>query len=400
MSNDLGNPLDGVRILELGQIIAGTYGSQVLTDLGAEVIKIEPPKGDLGRNPSVAPYKGMSGLFLTFNRNKKSVVIDLKTDEGKELFYDLVKTSDVVIDNFRSGVLERLKVDYESLCNVNPRIIQCTVTGFGTEGAYKNFPAWDIIVQAMSGHMSITGEKHGPPVRLGVPFGDLSGGIFSCKAILAALFDRERNGKGRRIELSMFDAMLNLLTYIGTMYLTNGEVPERMGSAHEYTVPWGAFVAKDGFVVLAVREEVSWRNLCKVMDAPDLVDDERFVTNIVRTENGKILIPLIREIFAKRTVDDWIKNLRAADVPASPLLNLKQAFAEPPVTERNMIVEYDHPEVGKVRLPGNPIKMTGLAEVISNPAPLLGEHTDEVLGQLLNLSPDRLKELHDKGVIK
>jgi len=400
LSDDLGNPLEGVRILELGQIIAGTYGCQVLSDLGAEVIKIEPPKGDLGRNPSVAPYKGMSGLFLTFNRNKKSVVIDLKTDEGRDLFYELVKTSDVVIDNFRSGVLKRLKVDYENLIKFNPRIIQCTVTGFGTEGAYKDFPAWDIIVQAMSGHMSITGEPDGPPVRLGVPFGDLSGGIFSCKAILAALFARERNGKGRRIELSMFDAMLNLLTYIGTMYLSNGDVPQRMGSAHEYTVPWGAFGAKDGFVVLAVREEISWQNLCKVMAEPGLVDDERFATNIDRTKNGKILIPIIREIFSKRTADDWIKNLRAADVPASPLLDLAGAFAEPPVAERNMIVEYDHPEVGKVRLPGNPIKMTGLTEVISNPAPLLGEHTDEILGELLNLSADRLKGLHDKGVIK
>ena len=400
MSDTLGNPLEGVRILELGQIIAGTYGCQVLTDLGAEVIKIEPPHGDLGRNPSVAPYKGASGLFLTFNRNKKSVVIDLKTDEGRELFYDLVRLSDVVIDNFRSGVLKRLKVDYKNLKKINPRIIQCTVTGFGTEGVYKDFPAWDITIQAISGHMSITGEKDGAPVRLGAPFADLSGGIFSCKAILAALFDRERNGKGRYIELSMFDAMLNLMTYIGTMYLTNGEVPQRMGSEHEYTVPWGAFAASDGFVVIATRQEIFWQKLCEVMEQPDLADDERFATNSKRVENGQLLIPIIKEIFAQRTVDDWVKALRAADVPASPLNTLDAAFAEPPVAERNMIVEYDHPEVGKVRLPGNPIKMSGLSEVISSPAPLLGEHTDKVLSELLNLSAGQLKDLHSKGVIK
>lgn len=400
MSDELGNPLDGVRILELGQIIAGTYGNQVLTDLGAEVIKIEPPQGDLGRNPSVAPYRGLSGLFLTFNRNKKSVVIDLKTDEGRELFYDLVRTSDVVIDNFRPGVLKRLKVDYDSLSKINPRIIQCTVTGFGTEGTFKDLPAWDIIIQAIAGHMAITGEADGPPARLGVPLADLSGGIFSCKGILAALFARERSGKGRYIELSMFDAMLNLLTYMGTMYLTNGEVPQRMGSGHEYTVPWGAFAAKDGFVVIATRQEIFWKRLCEVMGEPDLAEDERFATNANRVKNGEILIPIIREIFAKRTVDDWVKSLRAADVPASPLNNLDGAFAEPTVAERNMIVEYDHPEVGKVRLPGNPIKMTGLSEVISKPAPMLGEHTDEVLGGLLNLSAEQLADLHDKGIIK
>ena len=199
----MSEPLQGVRILELGQIIAGTYGGQVLSDLGAEVIKIESPEGDLGRNPSVAPYRGVSGLFLTFNRNKKSVVIDLKTESGRAVFYDLVRVCDVVVDNFRSGVLERLKIDYATLSAINPRIIQCSVTGFGVAGEYKDYPALDIIVQAMSGHMAITGEPGRPPVRVGIPLADLSGGIFACKGILAALFDRERNGTGRQVEVSM-----------------------------------------------------------------------------------------------------------------------------------------------------------------------------------------------------
>jgi len=207
-------PLEGVRILELGQIIAGTYGCQVLSDLGAEVIKIETPEGDLGRIPSVAPYKGLSGLFLTFNRNKQSVVINLKSDEGRKLFYDLVKISDVVLDNFRPGALERLQIGYDTLSKFNPRIIQCSVTGFGSAGEYKDYPALDLNIQAISGHMAITGEPGRPPVRVGVPLADISGGIYSSKGILAALFDRERTGKGRRIEISMFDTMLHLLTYM------------------------------------------------------------------------------------------------------------------------------------------------------------------------------------------
>ncbi len=255
-------PLTGVRILELGQIIAGTYGSQLLSDLGAEVIKIETPQGDLGRIPSVAPYKGLSALFLTFNRNKKSVVIDLKTDAGRQVFYDLVKVADVVIDNFRAGVLERLKIDYATLSKINPRLIQCSVTGFGGEGEYKDYPALDLVIQAISGHMAFTGEPGRPPARAGIPLADLSGGFFSAQGILAALYDRERTGKGRSVELSMFDAMLNLTSYIGTVWLTKGELPKPQGSAHEYSVPWQAFAASDGYLVIATRQEMFWQKLC------------------------------------------------------------------------------------------------------------------------------------------
>ena len=396
----MSEPLQGVRILELGQIIAGTYGGQVLSDLGAEVIKIESPEGDLGRNPSVAPYRGVSGLFLTFNRNKKSVVIDLKTESGRAVFYDLVRVCDVVVDNFRSGVLERLRIDYRTLSGINPRIIQCSVTGFGTAGEYKDYPALDIIVQAMSGHMAITGEPGRPPVRVGIPLADLSGGIFACKGILAALFDRERNGKGRQVELSMYDAMLNLLSYMGTMWLTNGELPSPPGSAHDYTVPWQAFEARDGYVVVATRQEIFWRRLCDALEAPALAADPRFATNALRVENRTTLVPQLEKLFRERTVDDWLERLRAAEVPAAPVNNLDRAFAEPPVAERGMIVEYDHPDVGRVRLPGNPIRMSGVTGTISKPAPRLGEHTDDVLKALLDLTPERIKDLRAEGAIK
>ena len=395
----MAHPLDGVRILELGQIIAGTYGSQVLSDLGAEVIKIEGPEGDLGRIPSVAPYRGVSTLFLTFNRNKKSVVINLKTDAGRALFYDLVKVSDVVIDNFRAAVLERLKIDYATLSAINPRIIQCSVTGFGAQGAYKDYPALDIIIQAISGHMAFTGEPNRPPARVGIPLADLSGGIFSCKAILAALFDRERTGRGCRVETSMFDGMLNLLSYIGTLYLTAGELPAPQGSAHEFTVPWQAFEAKDGYVVIATRQDNFWRKLCAVLGESGLADDPRFATNPKRLENRAVLVPILENILRKRTVASWLEKFRAAEVPAAPVNNLDRAFAEPPVAERGMIVAYEHPDVGRVRLPGNPIKITGAPETPSRPAPRLGEHTDEVLRDLLRLPAERIAELRRQGAV-
>lgn len=392
-------PLQGVRILELGQIIAGTYGSQVLSDLGAEVIKIEAPEGDLGRIPSVAPYRGVSTLFLTFNRNKKSVVINLKTDAGRALFHDLVKVSDVVLDNFRAGVLERLKIDYPTLSAINPRIIQCSVTGFGADGAYKDYPALDIIIQAISGYLAITGEPGRPPARVGIPLADLCGGIFSCKGILAALFERSRTGSGCRIEISMFDGMLNLLSYMGTHYLNTGELPTPQGSAHEFTVPWQAFQAKDGYVVIATRQENFWRKLCAVLGEPGLADDPRFATNPVRLENRAALIPIIENIVRTRTVAEWLEKLRAAGVPAAPVNNLDGAFAEPPVAEREMIVEYDHPDAGRVRLPGNPIKMSGISGTPSKPAPRLGEHTDAVLSEVLELSADEIASLRRQGAI-
>jgi len=393
-------PLEGVRILELGQIMAGTYGSQVLSDLGAEVIKVETPEGDLGRIPSVAPYRGWSGLFLTLNRNKQSIVINLKTEEGRQVFYDLVKVADVVIDNFRPGVLERLKIDYPTLSAINPRIIQCSVTGYGGEGAYANYPAVDIIIQAISGHMGVTGEPGRPPVRVGIPIADMSGGIFSCKGILAALYERERTGRGGRVEISMLDAMLNLLGYMGTMWLTNGEVPKPPGSAHEYTVPWQAFETRDGYIVVATRQENFWQRLCALFGEPELATDPRFATNAARVENRDVLVPRLEALMRMRTTADWLEQMRAADVPCAPVNNVDGAFSEPPVAEREMIVEYDHPDVGRVRLPGNPIKMAGMPGTISKPAPRLGEHTDEVLARLLGADAGEIARLRAAGAVK
>jgi crotonobetainyl-CoA:carnitine CoA-transferase CaiB-like acyl-CoA transferase len=248
--------------------------------------------------------------------------------------------------------------------------------------------------------MSITGEPGRPPVRVGIPLADMSGGIFSCKGILAALYDRERSGHGRRVEVSMFDAMLNLLGYMGTHCLTTGELPQPPGSAHEFTVPWQAFETKTGYLVIATRQEIFWRKLCDVLEQPGLADDPRYATNERRLENRAVLVPLLEGIFRTRTAADWLVRLRAAEVPAAPVNNLEEAFAEPPVAEREMIVEYDHPDIGKVRLPGNPIKMSGVSGTISKPAPRLGEHTDTVLAQLLNLPADQIARLREQGAVQ
>lgn len=396
----MGFPLEGVRILELGQIIAGTYGGLVLSDLGAEVIKVETPEGDLGRIPSVGPYKGQSALFLTLNRNKQSISINLKTEEGLKVFYDLVATSDVVIDNFRPGVLERLKIDYETLKAIKPDIIQCSVTGFGATGENKDAPALDIIIQAYAGYMAVTGEPGRPPVRTGIPIADLCGGIFSSKAILAALFDRERSGEGRYIELSMFDGMLSLLIYMGTMWLSKGELAEPPGSGHMYSVPWQAFECADGYIVVATRQEVFWTRLCEALEAPELADDPRFAANPDRVANRDVLVPILEGIFAGRPVGEWLERFRAGDIPAAPVNNLDSVFNEPQVADREMIVEYDHPQVGKVRMPGNPIKMTGMEGTISKPAPMLGEHTDDVLSKLLGLDAAAIAALRAAGAVK
>ena len=395
----MGNSLSGVRIIELGQIIAGTYGGQILSDLGAQVIKVESPKGDLGRNPSVAPYKGQSGLFLTFNRNKKSIVIDLKNPEGRLLFLDLVRNSDVVVDNFRPGVMQRLGIDYEELKKVNSKIIHCSITGFGSEGDYKDYPALDIIIQAISGHMAITGEKDRPPVRLGIPLADLSGGLFSSQGILAALYEREKTGNGQHIELSMFDAMLSLLTYLGTMWLNNAELPSPPGSSHEYTVPWQAFKTKDSYVVVAAREEVHWKNFCRSLGLNELSNDPRFSSNFLRVENRVTLVPILENRMAQETTSYWMTIFRKEDVPASPVNHFDHAFAEPPVLQNKAVVEYDNPVVGKVRMPAYPVKMGNGSSVHSTPAPDLGEHTIEVLKDVLNYSEENIQQYLDSGVV-
>ncbi|MFQ5693073.1 MAG: CaiB/BaiF CoA transferase family protein [Nitrospinota bacterium] len=391
--------LAGVRVLELGQVIAGTLPGAVLADLGAEVIKIEPPDGDRGRNPSIAYLRGESALFLTLNRNKRSLGLDLKRPEGREVFHALVRVSDAVIDNFRVGVLERLGADYEILRSLNPRIICCSVPGFRSNSRYRDLPSFDLIHQALSGMMSVTGHPGGPPARLGIPLADLGAGVFSAVGVLAALAARQRTGKGQRVEVSMVDGQLTLLSYMATAYLNTGVVPQPMGSAHDSMVPWQAFECVDGYIVLAPREEAFWQRLCQVLEAPELASDPRFETNKLRVQNREILVPLLEEILKRKKCEEWMSLFRVHGVPAAPVNSLDRVFADPGLAPAGVVENTEHPEIGEVRLVANPIQLSETPAGPYRSAPTLGQQTDQVLSGLLGYPCDRIAQLREMGVI-
>jgi crotonobetainyl-CoA:carnitine CoA-transferase CaiB-like acyl-CoA transferase len=391
--------LSHIRILELGQVIAGTYGDMILADLGADVIKVESPKGDLGRNPHIAYLKGESAIYVTMNRGKKSVVVDLKQERGLEVFYDLVRQSDVVVDNFRPGVVERMRVDYQTLASINPRVVCCSITGFGSKGPNRDTPSFDLIHQAMSGHLSITGEPGGKPVRVGVPLADLGAAMFAVQGILAALVARERTGRGQRIELSMFEAMTFLLTYDATMYLNTGVVPRGWGTGHAYHVPWQAFETSDGWLVVATREEVFWHKFCAAIGRPELAEDARYAKNLDRLEHRQELVPLLEARLRERTTADWLAAFREAQVPAAPVNDLAQALADPTLAENNGLVDVQYPPLGSVRMLANPIRLSDTSAETYGPPPLLGEHTRQVLADVAGYSADRIEALEQKRVV-
>lgn len=391
--------LDGITIIELGGVIAGNFGQVILADLGAEIIKIEPKTGDTARNASMAPYEGESAIHLFMNRGKKSVSLDLKTTEGLEVLHALVATADVVIDNFRPGVLARLGVDHDTLKAIKPDIITVSVTGFGETGPLKDKPAFDLVVQAYSGHMSITGEAEGPPARVGAPLADMSGAIYGCISILAALVGRGLHDAGTHVDVAMLDSMVHLLAYDALTYLTAGAEPTRQGSAHAHIVPWQAFQCSDGFVVVAARDEKFWQNLCDAIDRPELKSDERTASNAARLQNRDWLIPQLEEIFLQKSQAEWVRILDESDTPSAPVNSFETLFDDPHVTARGMVQSYEHPTVGNVRFQPSPMKIDGHI-LPSTHAPMLGEHTAEILTQRLGYSPERVSELEALGAVK
>jgi crotonobetainyl-CoA:carnitine CoA-transferase CaiB-like acyl-CoA transferase len=391
--------LSHIRIIELGQVIAGTYGDMILADLGAEVIKVEPPRGDLGRNPHIAYMQGESAIYVTMNRGKKSVVVDLKQDRGLEVFYDLVRHSDVVVDNFRPGVVERMRIDYQTLSSINPRVVCCSITGFGSKGPNRDVPSFDLIHQAMSGHLSITGEPGGKPVRVGVPLGDLGAAMFAVQAILAALVARERTGRGQRIELSMFETMTFLLTYDATMYLNTGVVPRGWGTGHAYHVPWQAFETRDGWLVVATREEVFWKKFCSAIGRPDLAEDPRYARNLDRLENRTELVPLLEARLRERSTAEWLAIFKAEEVPAAPVNDLGQALADPTLAENNGIVDVPYAPLGSVRMLANPIRLSDTPIQTYGSPPLLGEHTRQVLAEVARYPSKTIDDLERDRVV-
>lgn len=390
--------LKGVRVLDLTRMLAGPYGSLLLADMGAEIIKIEDPRGgDPMRQMAPHFVEGVSAYFLSINRGKKSVALNLRSDEGLSIFHELVRHADVVYDNFRPGVLERLGIDHESLKELNSRIISVSISAFGQTGPDRLLPAFDLTLQARSGGMSITGEPGRAPMRAGIPIGDLGGGTLSVGALCAALYERERTGVGRRIEISLVDTLVSMLTYVGQYYFVSGEIPQPIGSAHQSVVPYQAFQTADIWIVIAVFTERFWAGLCEVLGHPEWIDDPRFHTHAERRDHRDQLVPMLEEVFRTRPGDQWLVELEAAGVPCAPVNTIDRVFQDRQVLARNMVIEWDHEVLGRQKGIGDPVK-TDDPEPFTPPA-LLGEHTREVLGQLLDHDDDSLATLRDQGII-
>ena len=389
--------LSGARILDLSHMLAGPFGSMMMGDLGAEVIKIEPPEGDPMRAMGPHFFKTESAYFICANRNKQSVTLDLSAERGRAIFYDLVKVSDVVYDNFRPGVVQKLKIDYATLKSINPRIICCSISGFGQNGPYRDRPAFDIALQALSGAMSITGSGD-EPTRMGVPMGDLAGGMYAAFAVAAALFQREKTGEGCFNDIGLMDSLVSLLTYNAQYYFHDGVVPGPQGTEHLSVVPYGSFKTKDGYLVVAAFTEKFWQSLCRALDLTRLMDDPRFAENDARRLNRTELNPILAAVFLTRTTDEWMARLEREGVPAGPINGLDRVFADPQIAAREMRVEIDHPTIGKLPMAGAPVKVEGVTQRLG-PPPLLGEQTDSVLKELLGLSRGDIARLREERII-
>ena len=395
--------LAGIRILALTHMLSGPYGSMILADLGAETIKVEPCQGEgtrklLASDPNNS-LDGMGAYFITLNRNKKSVAVDLKTQRGLALFKNLVTNVDIVISNFGAGVPERLGIDHASLAEVNPRIITCTISGFGSDGPGSKRPAFDQVAQAMGGGMSITGPDANSMVRAGIPIGDLGGGMFGVMGILTALYERERSGVGQHVDISMLDCQISMLNYMATMHFLSGEDPYPIGNSHFVHVPYNTFTCSDGFIVIAVITDNFWQNLKQVVDCPEF-DDPKYDTQPGRWQDQNLINQHLNRLLSEDTCEHWLRQLQAKRIPCAPVNTLSQALADTQVLHRNMVVDLKHPNGKATKGPGNPIKLSRSTDQPFTPAPTLGQHTDEVMSQLLNLSVKQIDQLKKQGIIK
>ncbi|MDR3566200.1 MAG: CoA transferase [Negativicutes bacterium] len=390
--------LKGIKVLDLGRVLAGPYCAAIMADLGADVIKIEEPgSGDDTRkfNPFVA---GESAYFMQLNRNKRGITLNLK--KGKDIFLKLVEKADIVVENFRPGTMKKLGLDYEELRRVNPGIIYVAVSGFGQYGPYRDWPGYDLIAQGMSGLMSVTGWPGGDPTRAGTPVCDVMGGLTATIGVLAALQHRNMTGKGQMIDVALLDSAVSSLGTVSAIYLAEGKVPQRNGNAYESAAPLDSFRANDGNFIIATGNDRMWQKLCDVMGQPELADMEEFLTNYKRVQNHEKLKRIIEEWSMTKTVDELVPALLAAGVPAGPIYTIdKMAQDQHIANARNMFAEIDHPIAGKVRLTNQPIKMSELQTGIRASSPLLGQHNEEVYMNELHLSAEEIKTLREAGTI-
>lgn len=378
-------PLQDVVILDLTRVLAGPYCTMILADLGAEVIKVERPEvGDDSRE--FGPFiNGKSAYFISLNRGKKSIVLDLKEENDKIIFLELVKQVDVLTENFRPGTMEKLGFGYEELKKVNPRLIYAATSGFGHTGPDSQKAAYDMIVQAAGGIMSITGEPGGKPTRVGASIGDITAGLFTVIGIVAALYQRNESGEGQKIDVSMLDSQVAILENAIARYITTGAAPKPLGARHPSITPFEPFQASDGvWVIVAIGNDALWSKFCKTVGREDLISHPDYVTNLKRTENYEKIKPLMDEIISTKTSIEWMEILDKAGIPVGPINTVDKLFSHPQVAARHMLVEVEDEVAGKVKMAGNPIKMTNLEdELVRKSAPQLGEHTDEILRRFL-----------------
>lgn len=398
----MSKPLEGIRVLDLTHMLSGPYAGMILADLGAETIKVEPLAGEgtralLAKDPRHS-FKGMGAYFLTLNRNKQSVCIDLKSDSGLAVFYDLVRQADVVLDNFSAGVPQKLKIDHAHLRQVNPKIITCSVSGFGQDGPNYQRPAFDQVVQGIGGGMSITGDNAEHPTRAGIPIGDLGGGMFAVMGILAALQSRDRKGHGQHVDISMLDCQISMLNYMATMYFLSGENPEPLGNGHFVHVPYNTYRTADGFIIIAVIFDSFWDNLVGLLDVPAL-QDEKYRTQPARLADKSLIDSILNDILATQSTEYWVERLSAVRVPCAPVNRFSEALADPQVRHRRMVVDIPHPEGGSVEAPGNPIKLSVDGDEHYSAPPLLGQHTDEVLQRLLGYDAAQIASLKQQRIV-
>jgi crotonobetainyl-CoA:carnitine CoA-transferase CaiB-like acyl-CoA transferase len=407
----MAGPLSHVRVLDLSRVLAGPWCGQNLADLGAEVIKIERPKtGDDSRAfgpPWLKDADGRetkeSAYFASANRGKKSVTVNLSKPEGQNIVRELARAVDVLIENYKVGDLARYGLGYGDLRKINPRLIYCSVTGFGQTGPYRERPGYDFMVQGMGGVMSITGERDdlpgGGPQRVGIPIADIMTGMYATVAICAAIAHREKSGAGQHLDLALLDTQVGILANQGMNYLATGQAPGRIGNAHPNIVPYQPFKTRDGDVILACGNDNLFNRFCEVAGCQHLAKDPRFATNSRRVENREEITALLADIFAQRTTSEWCEALEAAGVPNGPINNLKQVFEEPQVVARGMKIELEHPAAGKVSLVASPMKFSGTPLEFKSPPPVLGQHTDEVLRGLLRMDDDAIARLRADGIV-
>jgi formyl-CoA transferase/CoA:oxalate CoA-transferase len=391
--------LSGVTVVDLSRILAGPYCTMMLGDLGAEVLKVESPGGDDSRGWGPPFVSGEAAYFLAVNRNKKSICLNLKTDGGKDLLHRLLETADVLVENFRPGTMKRLGFDHERLKESYPKLVYCSISGYGHTGPLRDKPGYDAVMQGEAGWMHLTGEPDGPPFKIGCSLADILTGMMAAQGIVSALYERTRTGRGQKVDVALFDSVMATLCYQAQNYLTTGEEPQRLGNRHPSLAPYETFESADGYLNLAVGNDSLWQRFCQAVDRPEL-NQERFKINADRVKNYEALRAELEALFKTAPTRTWIEKLDAAGIPVGQVRSIAEVFQNPQVEPRRMAVEVDHPTVGRLRLTGNPIKMSGAPEQDPSPPPVLGEHTEEILQEKLGLDRERIEMLRGEGAIK